>query len=85
MDESRRSNLVFGVILVLVGAIFLIFQLLPGLQSFINWANAWPLIIVGVGAVFMLSAILGACAWVGCAGLRYRWPWPFDVLAEFDG
>lgn len=90
MDESRRSNLVFGVILVLIGAIFLVFQLLPGLQSFINWANAWPLIIVGVGAVFMLSGVLGrvpglavpACV-IGGLGILMYWQNSTDNWASW--
>jgi hypothetical protein len=80
MDESRRSSLVFGVILVLVGVIFLVLQVFTGLQRFINWSSAWPLIIVGVGGVFMISALLGhvpglavpACI-IGGIGLLLYW------------
>src|SRR5450759_3341618 len=80
MDESRRSSLVFGVLLVLVGVIFLVFQVFTGLQRFINWSYAWPLIIVGVGGMFMLSVLLGrvpglavpACI-IGGIGLLTYW------------
>jgi hypothetical protein len=80
MDDSRRTSLVFGVILVFVGAIFLAFQFFPVLQSFINWSNAWPLIIVGVGGIFLISAVLGrvpglavpACV-IGGLGLLMYW------------
>lgn len=59
MDESRKSSLVFGVLLVLVGAVFLLVQLVPGLKETINWASAWPLIIVGVGVAFLVGAVIG--------------------------
>lgn len=59
MDESRKSSLVFGVLLVLVGAVFLIVQLVPGLKETINWASAWPLIIVGIGVAFLVGAVVG--------------------------
>jgi hypothetical protein len=90
MDESRRTNLVFGVILVLAGVIFLIFQLFPALQLFINWANAWPLIIVGVGAIFLLSAVLGRvpglavpASIIGGIGLLLYWQNLTDTWASW--
>ena len=56
MESSRRSNLAVGLVLVLVGALWLVGQFVPGLRF---WAvlGTWPLIIVGVG---LLLLIIGA-------------------------
>lgn len=58
MDQQRRASLTFGVILILVGALFLAFQLSPQLQLLIDWGAAWPLIIIGVGVVLLIVAVL---------------------------
>ncbi|MCL5996034.1 MAG: hypothetical protein M1546_08255 [Chloroflexi bacterium] len=60
MDQSRRSSLAFGIILILLGAAFLAYQLVPGLQILVDWGQAWPLIIVGIGVVLLLMAVLAA-------------------------
>ena len=59
MVAPRRANIAFGLILVLLGAWFLAVQMVPGLQAWFGVQAAWPLIIVGVGVVFLLFAILG--------------------------
>ena len=60
MEQSRRSSLAFGIILILLGAAFLAYQLIPGLQILVDWGQAWPLIIVGIGVVLLLMAVLAA-------------------------
>lgn len=62
-DACRRldnGSLVWGVILVLVGAFFLAGQLVPGFGAWVDarvsWAQSWPLIIIGVG---LLQAVIG--------------------------
>jgi len=57
---NNRSSIIGGTILILVGGIFLLLQIFPGLADQINLALYWPLIIVAVGACFLLAAILGA-------------------------
>ncbi len=59
METSRRSNLVIGMLLVFLGAVFLIYQLIPALHGLISWTSAWPLIVVGVGLAFLLIAAVG--------------------------
>jgi hypothetical protein len=59
MDQSRRSSLTFGVTLIILGAVFLAVQLVPQLKEWINWENAWPLIIVGIGVAFLIGAVVG--------------------------
>jgi len=55
----RRNSIVAGIILILVGLFFLLFPLFPNLSGVINIADQWPLIIVGVGALFLFSALIG--------------------------
>lgn len=57
---KNRSSIIGGIILIFVGGLFLLVQLFPGLASQINPELNWPLIIVAVGAAFLLAAVLGA-------------------------
>ena len=53
---SRRGSLVGGIILILVGAVIMINQLMGGFGIQISW----PLILVGMGLLFILfGAIFG--------------------------
>jgi hypothetical protein len=63
MSKERRSDLVFGIILLLIGAWFLASQynLLPGLNEIINMQYQWPFIVIGVGVfLFLLGLIIRA-------------------------
>ena len=56
---ERRSSIIGGAILILVGAIFLLLQLFPNVAARIDFDQQWPLIVVAIGILFLLSAILG--------------------------
>jgi len=56
----KRSSIIVGTILILVGVLFLLAQFFPGLAANLDISRQWPLIIVSVGALFILSAIFGA-------------------------
>ncbi len=58
MNTERRSNLVLGIILLLVGGWFLALQFYPGMAEIIDLDYEWPLLIVGAGLVFLLFAVL---------------------------
>lgn len=57
MEPSRRSGLVGGLILILLGGAFLAAQFVPGLQTWVRAEDSWPLIIVGVGVLLFVLAI----------------------------
>jgi len=57
METSRRSGLVGGLILILVGGAFLAAQFVPGLRSWFRAEDSWPLIIVGVGFLMLVLAL----------------------------
>jgi hypothetical protein len=59
MERRRRSSLVGGILLILIGAWFVALQLVPGLGEWINIEFTWPLMIVVGGVVlFVIGLIL---------------------------
>ena len=80
MNRQMRSNLAGGLLLIILGAIFLVFQLFPGLRQLVALEVSWPLIIVGVGALMLIiglvtgapgMAVPAAC--VGGVGTLLYW------------
>jgi hypothetical protein len=64
MDTNRNlSGLVIGVILIAIGILALFGRFI----TFLNWGNAWPLIIVAIGAAFFVGMALGGKASGGLA------------------
>jgi hypothetical protein len=80
MGSKRGSEMAFGLVLVLVGLLFLAVRFVPGLERWFDWGNLWPLIIIGVGAFLFLMGLLTrehsmavpACI-VGGIGLLLFW------------
>lgn len=62
-ERSRRSALGKGIILILLGGLFLLGRIMPGAFGWIH-DFSWPLIVMGIG-IFLL--ILGAIT--GTAGM----------------
>jgi len=79
MDKKQRSNLAGGIVLVLIGAWFLLTQLVPGLELRIFGESGWPLIVVGAGVILLMIGLLTgvpemavpACIVGGIGGLLY--------------
>ena len=81
MSRERRSDLVFGIVLLLIGAWFLVsqFNLLPGLNELIKVQNQWPLIVIGVGVLLFILGLIArapglsvpACIVGGIGGILY--------------
>ncbi len=79
MNSSQRSALGGGLVLILIGALLLVGQLVPGVWSWLD-AFSWPLIIVGVGVLLLIIGVLTntpgmavpACI-VGGIGLLLYW------------
>jgi hypothetical protein len=55
----RSSSVIGGIILILVGLFFLLLPLFPNLADQIDIERQWPLIVVAIGALFLISALLG--------------------------
>lgn len=69
---NRKNGVVGGVILILLGLLFLFREIAPQYFAFMDW----PFIIVGLGVIFLLWAILA-----GTGGLAV----PGAILAGIGG
>lgn len=75
MEPRRRTNLIGGLVLTVLGLLILAVQLLPGIQLLFSW----PWIIIGFGlAIFFIGAATGvpalaipACIIGGLGGILY--------------
>ncbi len=56
---QKRGSIIVGTILILVGALFLLAQIFPSIAINLDIGRQWPLIIVTVGGLFIVSAFLG--------------------------
>ena len=79
MTSQNRTNLVGGIILLLVGLFLLAVQIFPSLGIAINIQFSWPLIVIGVGILLFIFGLLvnapdmavPACIVGGIGGLLY--------------
>jgi hypothetical protein len=79
MDTKKRSNLAAGLLLILLGAAFLMAQLYPTLFEWLDPSRNWPLIVIGVGLLMLVIGLLTgvpamavpACIIGGIGGLLY--------------
>ena len=79
MYDHRRSGIAAGVLLVLLGTALLALQLVPGLRAWLDTSFGWPFIIIGVGAVMLLTGLLtwqpglvtAGCIVAGIGGTLY--------------
>ncbi len=81
MTRERKSDLVFGILLFIIGAWFLAaeFSILPGLNELMNIQYQWPFIVIGVGVFLFLMGLLlrapgmlvPACVVGGIGGILY--------------
>jgi hypothetical protein len=55
----KRSSISAGLIMILIGGLFLIVNLFPGSVEQLNLDQQWPLIVVGVGIILLLRALFG--------------------------
>lgn len=60
MNKSQRTSLSVGIILVVLGAIFIAANLIPSFRDVLNQVNTWPMIIELVAAgLLVLGLMLG--------------------------
>jgi len=61
MERRTRSNIVGGLLLILLGLLFLAYQFLPQQFTWLRIEITWPLIVVGVGLfLFIFGLLVGA-------------------------
>jgi hypothetical protein len=59
MNRTRRSNLVIGGLLILLGAWFLLSQWVPGWPDIADVGYSWPLPIIAFGVLLLIIGVLG--------------------------
>ncbi len=101
MNRNRRSALGTGLVLILVGVLFLAGQLIPGLWDRVG-PLSWPLIVIGVGVLLLAiglatgvpSMAVPACIVGGIGGLLYwqnatgkweSWAYAWALIPGFVG
>lgn len=98
---DKRGSIIGGLILILVGLLFLLLQTSPELAAQIDFGLQWPLIFVGVGVLFLLGAFLGTPSlavpgmiFSGMGGLLYyqnltgnwaSWAYAWTLIPGFVG
>ena len=61
MNRQGRSQLALGVILVLLGAWFLLDRSVPAFHELVGRYTEWPFSLIGIGAILLLlGLVLGA-------------------------
>jgi len=98
MHKRRRSSLAGGLLLILLGILFLVVQQVPELQLWFSW----PWIIIGVGVfLLVLGLVIGepsmaipACIVGGIGGILYwqeitgnwdSWAYAWTLIPGFVG
>jgi len=61
--NQNRTALVMGIVLIILGVLFLVGQSL----DFFQFGDLWPMIIIGIGGAFFLGMILGGKSTGGLA------------------
>jgi len=57
MNSSNRSSISAGILLILIGAIWLAARFVPGLAELIQVQFTWPLIIAGFGLLMLIVGL----------------------------
>jgi hypothetical protein len=98
MNRAKRGGAAAGVVLVLLGAWFMVVQFVPWFEGWFSW----PMIIVGVGAVLLVFGLLAgepgmavpACVVGGVGALLYwqnatenwdSWAYAWALIPGFVG
>ncbi|MFN2136619.1 MAG: hypothetical protein ACK2UK_11735 [Candidatus Promineifilaceae bacterium] len=57
---QKQTSIIIGLALIAVGLLFLLLQAFPDVAARVDFTTYWPLILVGVGALFLVAALLGS-------------------------
>ncbi len=59
---EKRGSIIGGLILIAAGMLFLLLQINPEIAAGLNLELQWPLIIIGIGLLFIVGALLGTAS-----------------------
>jgi hypothetical protein len=57
MSKGSRAQLVFGILLILVGVWFVAVRQVPALRAWANIQFDWPFYVIGAGALILLTGL----------------------------
>ncbi len=60
MNRRRRTSLIGGIILLLLGGWLLALQIVPGLDALIDIDFSWPLFVIAAGVILLIFGLLAA-------------------------
>lgn len=58
MEHRTRTSAIGGILLILLGLAFLLYQLMPAQFGWLNIEISWPLIVVAVGIFLLVFGLL---------------------------
>ena len=58
MSRQNRTQLAFGILLILLGAWFIAVKQVPFLKPFANLNFDWPFYVIGAGAILLLVGLI---------------------------
>lgn len=76
MSKGNRTQLILGILLVLVGVWFVAVRQVPALKAWINVQFEWPFYVIGAGAVILI---------IGLATGEPRMAIPASIVAGVGG
>ncbi|MCB8991977.1 MAG: hypothetical protein H6664_11135 [Ardenticatenaceae bacterium] len=98
---QKRSSIMGGLLMILIGVLFLTMEMFPELALRLNLAQQWPLVILALGGIFLLSALFGAppmavpgSVIIGIGGILYyqsvtgnwaSWAYVWALIPGFAG
>jgi hypothetical protein len=54
----KQGSVLLGVLFIVAGLFFLAAEFWPGLAELVNFVRLWPLILLGLGVLFLLQAVV---------------------------
>lgn len=58
MERRTRSSIAGGALLILLGLMFLVYQLMPAQFRWLQGQDTWPLIVVAVGVLLLIFGLV---------------------------
>jgi hypothetical protein len=79
VKTNQKNSLIFGLFLIVIGALFITYQFIPGLKTTLRDIVTWPMIIIALGAYLVIKhlveqdnqGIVSGCVILGIGGLLY--------------
>jgi uncharacterized integral membrane protein len=79
MNHHKRKAIASGLMLILIGLVFIFVQVFPGIREYVSWEFTWPMIVIFVAlGLLVIGALTGTadmlvpvCIVGGIGGILY--------------